>query len=259
MRCARASPPARPRPGTRPTEAWRCAAPRRRRARRARCRRAAGGPARARRGAARGWPGGCAPPRARPGSGPRRPGARPRRRRAPRARSDACSKSICARSRVQPGLVEHARAPGARCAVCSGIDALVRRRRRQAQPGARLLEGRLRLLDAQLVVGRDRGARSPGPAAPGCRGRRRSPPARPATFMPSTTCSSAASVPAAMTTRATRSWTAGCARTTRARRRGRPLAGQTDAERLNVTGRDRGGRTRRSTGSERPAASSDAS
>ena len=55
-----------------------------------------------------------------------------------------------------------------------GVDAVVVAVGRKPEPGARLLQGRDRLVHAVAGSRSGRGARSAGPAGPGCRGRRRS-------------------------------------------------------------------------------------
>ena len=137
-------------------------------------RRAAGAPSSSseRRWSSTAWPD-CAPPRARPGTGPRPPRGRP-----PRL-------SSCARGdepllpeplRALAGqlrLVEH----GARLPDEGGlldIHAVVGSVGRQPEPSARLLERGHRLVDAELGSPPDRAAPRPGRGGRGCRGPRAS-------------------------------------------------------------------------------------
>jgi len=113
----------------------------------------------------------------------------------------------------QPRLVKH-RARLAHEGGVLGIHAVVRALPRESEPGARLLQRRHRLVHAELSVGGveratvwSRRTRLPRSTS--------SSPIRPATLVPSTTCSSAARVPVALTLRSTTSSAAGTTRTCR--------------------------------------------
>ena len=160
-------------------------------------------------------PDGCAPPRARPGNGPPPPASAAIGRvelgagdqLLLRERSTLLSRVSRASSSIGAGLTDDG--------GLLGVHPVVGARRREPEPGARLLQRGHGLIDAKLEVALDRGAPTTCPLLNALPRSTVVSATRPATFVPSTTCSSAARVPVAETVRATVRSAAGVTLTSR--------------------------------------------